>query len=709
MSESFRFTSLTVSQFRGFREAQTLDLDASAVILSGPNGTGKTSVFDAIQWLLLGELERLMPMRTRQNDEHIVNRYAQPSMAQVDATVRINGTSASLRRVGNYSQSILEIELDSGEEYRGEEASDYLEDLLSPSAGMALKPAMLTSGILQQDVMRRVLEANPQERYSHLSGLMGLGVIEDFQLAVEAHVKATRQASTDARESLAEVEERVAGLQEELDELERISGVRPSAQAIRSRLQALFADLESALVWSGTVEDLTSETALALLGEVADLRRTVGDLIERVRSLDQQLSGLTTWSSSDIEAQAELAAELDQRLQAARSERTAAREHVDRLRSASERFVELAALAVPLLTERCPVCEQPIESEAVASRLQHAASEFPELVEAEERLVAAHAELDRVQEARDAAEVELRERRRGLEEVESLTLRRDAALQGLRALARPERALRTTEAFINSLLEGTESVGGLRGGELEAELSQLSAVLLGSETSRAQTIRRDLEKLAKTRADRRERLEAASAAAARAKSLNDATTAARVSVIADRFGALEPLVMDIYRRLDPHPAFTALSFDHQIYRNKGRTVALVHDEAEGISSDPLLVFSTAQANIAALAFFLATGWAARSGKLPFALLDDPLQSMDDVNVLGFADLCRYVRQDRQLIISTHERRFAQLLERKLHPRLETEDTLVHRFGAWERSGPTFETIRLVGDGSEGAVRLLSVS
>jgi hypothetical protein len=36
--------------------------------------------------------------------------------------------------------------------------------------------------------------------------------------------------------------------------------------------------------------------------------------------------------------------------------------------------------------------------------------------------------------------------------------------------------------------------------------------------------------------------------------------------------------------------------------------------------------------------------------LPFLLLDDPLQSMDDVNVLGFSDLCRHVRRRRQLVV-----------------------------------------------------------
>jgi len=76
------------------------------------------------------------------------------------------------------------------------------------------------------------------------------------------------------------------------------------------------------------------------------------------------------------------------------------------------------------------------------------------------------------------------------------------------------------------------------------------------------------------------------------------------------------------------------------------------------------------------------------------LLDDPLQAMDDVNVLGFADLARRLRRQRQIVLATHEERFASLLERKLTGRLDGEDLLVHRFVGWTRSGPVIETRRV---------------
>ena len=108
----------------------------------------------------------------------------------------------------------------------------------------------------------------------------------------------------------------------------------------------------------------------------------------------------------------------------------------------------------------------------------------------------------------------------------------------------------------------------------------------------------------------------------------------------------------------------------------------------------MLLFSSAQANAVVLSAFLALGWAAGGGGLPFVLLDDPLQAMDDVNVLGFADLARRLRRQRQMILATHEERFASLLERKLTGRSDGEELIVHRFASWSRSGPTIETRRV---------------
>lgn len=190
---------------------------------------------------------------------------------------------------------------------------------------------------------------------------------------------------------------------------------------------------------------------------------------------------------------------------------------------------------------------------------------------------------------------------------------------------------------------------------------------------------------------KREILDEAEVSEKEEKQLLSAVTEARVNVTKQQFKMIAPLVTNIYNRLDPHPTFTDISFQHERYYGKGRSYALVSDQAVGLQVDPLAVFSSSQANAAALSCFLGMGWRVGGRQLPFVMLDDPLQAMDDINVLGFADLCRFLRKRKQLIISTHDRRFAGLLRRKLTPRDTTDRIVVHEFIGWHQSGPTVDT------------------
>ena len=68
-------------------------------------------------------------------------------------------------------------------------------------------------------------------------------------------------------------------------------------------------------------------------------------------------------------------------------------------------------------------------------------------------------------------------------------------------------------------------------------------------------------------------------------------------------------------------------------------------------------------------------------------LDDPLQSLDDLNLLGLVDVLRHVKDQRQMFISTHERRFGSLLRRKLRPVEPGQRTRVIEISDWSREGP----------------------
>ncbi|KQA26051.1 hypothetical protein AAY53_12180 [Vibrio metoecus] len=95
----------------------------------------------------------------------------------------------------------------------------------------------------------------------------------------------------------------------------------------------------------------------------------------------------------------------------------------------------------------------------------------------------------------------------------------------------------------------------------------------------------------------------------------------------------------------------------------------MQDERGDIIS-PMLYFSAAQLNILSLSVFLANALHAtdKSGApLDVIMIDDPIQSMDSINVLATIDLLRNVseRFNKQIIISTHDENFFGLLKRKI--------------------------------------------
>jgi len=85
---------------------------------------------------------------------------------------------------------------------------------------------------------------------------------------------------------------------------------------------------------------------------------------------------------------------------------------------------------------------------------------------------------------------------------------------------------------------------------------------------------------------------------------------------------------------------------------------------------------TAQLNILALSIFLGLGLTQKYSNLQQMFLDDPIQSLDDVNILAFIDVLRAIMDsnynDKHIIISTHNEDFAQLLAIKMRNRKVTQ-------------------------------------
>jgi DNA repair exonuclease SbcCD ATPase subunit len=558
---------------------------------------------------------------------------------------------------------------------------------------MSLQDMVLNSGILQQDVIRAVLEDEPKNRYRHMAALLGLEEIAGFEGEAKRRADEQDKAAKRAREEHAAAEQQVRSTESDLARLEARLSTQPEIAGARARLESELASSAT----SFEISELPMHAADAItLGQLARrARATANDLVledSRLRELETNLPDVR--SETLVEMQTS-----EQNAQKERADaQRAVEEALDRQRAAERRasqLGELATHALPLLGEHCPVCRQKIKVADVEKHLRElidrGGENLPALVaitaEAEQRLsnvelVLRELETNRLQlEAVTKQAEDVRAARKGWQHSCELLASSENRLSpdaSRDITAGDPNALSALHASAQKLTSVTDELAALLGTSGLAEEAERLR-------EQANTLRQAVTELSEQAAN-------ASRLAGNAKTLSVAATQAIAGVTRDRFASLQPLVDDIFARLAPHPAFTALGFEMGVSYRSGVADPFVKDPESGVTGDPLLVFSSSQANVAALTYFLALSWAADMKALPFLLLDDPLQSMDDVNALGFSDLCRHIRQRRQLVVSTHEQRLASLLERKLAPRSPHTRTKVVRFTGWDRQGPTIEQV-----------------
>jgi DNA repair exonuclease SbcCD ATPase subunit len=689
-ADSITIRSVSIENFRGFRDEQTIDLAASATVISGSNGKGKTSFFDALQWLLLGSLDRLANLATRRSDDYIVNRFAgSGAVATVRAELELNGRAVTITRSGAQKASTLNW-IDASQTRIADDATQALCEALLADPDASLKDTVLTSGVLQQDVIRAVLEDEPKDRYRNMAALLGLEELAGFEDEVKSRASERDKLAGRARDEYSAGERQLRASEADLARLEERLASQPEIAKVRDELESEAKEK----VTSFDIRELPSQAAEAVvLGQMArNVRLTADRLLSGQAGLRTRQTSVQNVDPRQLPRVVEAEARVSKDREAARKAlELALKQQHDGERRAGQ-IGELAAHAIPLLGDHCPVCKQQIDAASVESHLRELLDgrgrDLPALIAETEAAQARVAVFD------DELEKLLRERA-DLEAaaVNELNAARDAWLDQCAELAQSSRIQASEQT---ALVAGdTAALENLRvSADRLASISDRLATLLGTtglgeEVERRRQNVNELRDAVKASSEEASR---ASQEAERAKTLASAATRAAAGVTRDRFSRLEPLINNVFARLAPHPAFTTLGFRIKDAYRSGVADPFVTDPQSGISGDPLLVFSSSQSNVAALTYFLALSWAADAKGLPFLLLDDPLQSMDDVNALGFSDLCRHLRLRRQLVISTHEERLASLLERKLAPRSPGMRTRVVRFVGWDRGGPTIEQV-----------------
>lgn len=262
-------------------------------------------------------------------------------------------------------------------------------------------------------------------------------------------------------------------------------------------------------------------------------------------------------------------------------------------------------------------------------------------------------------------------------------------------------SLAAARETLTSFATSADEAGVAEGESFEAAIARISE-RLGAQTLRLQqrvSQRRDgMNKITAIRLDIEKRQDAdaqisadltawqqAESSLERAQSLRDqgiavrnAVDRVRSAIIRREFNdRLNRLWRDLFVRLAPGepfvPAFRIPASSTQKLQPKLITEHRDGGEAGGA---PGAMLSAGNLNTAALTLFIALHLSVPK-ELPWLILDDPVQSMDDVHIAHFAALLRTLSKEhgRQIMIAVHDRQLFEYLRLELSPAFPDDSLL----------------------------------
>ena len=691
-----KLSSVEISGFRAFGGSARFDLKGDIVLVVGVNGQGKTSLFDAVHWAITGQVARL------RHPSSVVSLYSASGEARVEVMMESEdgrGVQVTRRSDGAKDNLLLRVGPDT---FHDHDAENELLRLLWPDALVAGEPrealrSALERGVyLQQDLLTAFLTAHTdQDRFNSISELIGAGRITELQSELERSRSAWSRVTNEQSANTAAVEERLDRLNAQLRELtESALMVGPSQSqwnAWWTQASVLGISIQGVPRIEASDAHSTIDVAMAELralrfsferrgNRLRELRLVLRDVPPVVADVDA-LQGEAEAAIQGLEASQKTFAEAEAEVAEARRKQVEARSEQEELRV-------LAEITLRHLEEKCPVCQQTYDIDATRERLESIlsnASQSVSLPVNEMGLIGLFKDVqameERVSNARVAVQEAERLERARIEGQEQIS----AGLSEL-GVDVPEGS--NAELAIESALE--ENIGMLERLSVAGQQGEILALSLArrGQIARKAELEREVLQVRHNLSTSHNEIDARQKTGELVSKMISGLRNASSELVEDELIKLEPLLQRIYSTADPHPEFRVVRLLSRMRQGRGRVLAEVENPTHDQRSDaPGAFLSSSQMNVLAVSVFLALNLGIPSLPLKVAILDDPLQSLDDLNLLGLIDLLKRMRERRQLIVSTHDSRFTSLLERKLRPVSESQRTILIELSGWSSEGP----------------------
>lgn len=625
-----RIEKITVEGFRAFNQKYTFALDNRLTIFLGPNGTGKTSLCDAIQWAIIGKLPEYSSVEASLEDV-IINRNNPNREALVKIAFTDDGDRTEIQRRAS-SRNVWRPT-----------KTGKLQLLTGKEETIKVAPETFRATIyLRQEALRKFIEEKPEKRKPVLSSLLGLEFIDALEKGVGEAVEIIHGNMEEMKEKLSDLQGEVEKYKEEYSVLEARKRSLRQKQKISSEQLEKMLEQPSIVLGAKKIYERLQQIGNSLnltppMKFKEDLPTVRIFLVELPRLIKE-------WKQKNSEKLDEFAKlekkyeELRQRIEEFDEEtiRNEIQKTEDELRSKKENleiidsFSRLIVAGEQFLKlkkpKKCPLCESKID----------------DLQTLLKQVVAKKEKLEKGKEAEELqlAIASLCEKMRTLnEKLEEFKKWKKEAAELDEKLESAE--LKTAKEIEESLLEISKDA------ELLVELNAISE----KERELAEKRLPSKEDIANTR----KKVEKLEYLYEMVRFLHERLRELTTSFISKRIDSLAPIINEYTKILSPHPIYSELRIT---YDGKGYWLQGVSKEGEKTFVQTL--FSTGQLNEAAVLILLAMAKKAPHS-FEFVILDDPSQSLDEDGKERLAKLLVKASESKQVIVSTMDTDFANFI------------------------------------------------